>query len=76
MEEEHNCNKKMMNVIDEGDRITHPVEYSNYLEEEPEKIRIKWLPKQPKVEYSSYMEEEGEKSLVSNPSKKNDELKT
>ena len=37
----------MMNVIDEGDRIPHPVEYSNYLEEEPEKIRIKWLPKQP-----------------------------
>jgi hypothetical protein len=76
MEEEHKCNEKMMKVIDEGDRISHPVEYSNYHEEEPENRRIKWLPKQPKVEYSSYMEEEGEKSLVSHPSKKNDELKT
>jgi hypothetical protein len=49
MEEGHAFNKKLFNVIDEGDRILHPVEYSTHLEEELDKGYRYWSSAKPKV---------------------------
>ena len=60
-EEGHKCNEKLMKVIDEGDRIAHPIEYSDYHEDEPAISLNNIYSNEPKfMEYSSYMEEEGE----------------
>jgi hypothetical protein len=49
MEEGHAFNKKLFNVIDEGDRLPHAIEYSTHLEEEPNVRYVYWFSGKPKV---------------------------
>ena len=61
-----------MKVIDEGDRISHPIEYSAYHEDEPEVSLIYQFQEKPKkIEYSSYMEE-GEQCPIKHAPTKQD----